>query len=46
VRQEEDGGWSVDFQSYTPAAAPEWRGYASVRALAVLRDNAMIDAPA
>jgi hypothetical protein len=35
--QEEDGGWSVDFQSYSPAAALEWRGYATVRALSVLR---------
>jgi hypothetical protein len=44
--QDEDGGWSVDFQSYSPAAALDWRGYATVRALSVLRDNAMIDAPA
>jgi hypothetical protein len=44
--QDEDGGWSVDFQSYSPAAALEWRGYATVRALSVLRDDAMIDAPA
>jgi hypothetical protein len=44
--QAEDGGWSVDFQSYSPAAALEWRGYATVRALSVLRVNAMIDAPA
>jgi hypothetical protein len=44
--QNEDGGWSVDFQSYSPAAALEWRGYATVRALAVLRDNAMTNAPA
>jgi hypothetical protein len=44
--QDEDGGWSVDFQSYSPAAALEWRGYATVRALSVLRDNAMFDAPA
>jgi len=44
--QLEDGGWTVDFQSYSPAAALEWRGYATVRALSVLRDNAMIDAPA
>jgi hypothetical protein len=40
--QGEDGGWSVDFQSYSPAAALEWRGYATVRALSVLRDNAML----
>jgi hypothetical protein len=42
--QEEDGGWSVDFQSYSPAAALQWRGYATVRALTVLRDNAMLAA--
>jgi len=46
AEQQDDGGWSVDFQSYSPAAALEWRGYATVRALSVLRDNAMIDAPA
>ena len=44
--QEEDGGWSVDFQTYSPAAALEWRGYATVRALAVLRQNATGDTPA
>jgi hypothetical protein len=43
--QEEDGGWSVDFQSYSSAAALEWRGYATVRALTILRDNVMIEAP-
>jgi hypothetical protein len=46
AEQSEDGGWSVDFQSYSPAAALEWRGYATVRALSVLRDNGIIDAPA
>jgi hypothetical protein len=44
--QREDGGWSVDFQSYSPAAALEWRGYATVRALSILRNNAIIDARA
>jgi hypothetical protein len=44
--QHEDGGWSVDFQSYSPAAALEWRGYATVRALSILRDNAVIDTAA
>jgi hypothetical protein len=33
-------------RSYSPASALEWRGYATVRALSVLRDNAVIDAPA
>jgi hypothetical protein len=41
--QREDGGWSVDFQSYSPAATLEWRGYATVRALSILRANAIID---
>jgi hypothetical protein len=39
AEQAEDGGWSVDFQSYSPAAALEWRGYATVRALSVLHVN-------
>lgn len=39
AEQEEDGGWSVDFQSYSPAGALEWGGYATVRALSILRAN-------
>lgn len=46
AEQKEDGGWSVDFQSYSPAAALEWRGYSTVRALSVLRHNSMDDASA
>jgi hypothetical protein len=41
AEQHEDGGWSVDFQSYSAAAALEWRGYATVRALSVLHANAI-----
>lgn len=37
--QSEDGGWQVDFTSYSPAASLEWRGHATVRAVAVLRAN-------
>jgi hypothetical protein len=37
--QQEDGGWRVDFRSYSPAAELEWRGYTTVRAAAILRDN-------
>jgi hypothetical protein len=37
--QQDDGGWRVDFGSYSPAAALEWRGHATVRALSVLRRN-------
>ena len=40
--QREDGGWEVDFASYSPAAAVEWRGYATVGALTVLRDNGVL----
>ncbi|HYH59531.1 MAG TPA: hypothetical protein VD790_09960 [Thermoleophilaceae bacterium] len=37
--QRDDGGWTVDFDSYSPQAALEWRGYATVSALDVLRSN-------
>ncbi len=40
--QQDDGGWRVDFASYSPAAALEWRGHATVRAISVLRANAVI----
>jgi hypothetical protein len=36
-QQQDDGGWRVDFRSYSPAAALEWRGYATVRAVSILR---------
>lgn len=34
--QEPDGGWTVDFPSVSPAASLEWRGYATVEAVAHL----------
>ncbi|WP_034274503.1 hypothetical protein [Actinospica robiniae] len=37
--QLEDGGWAVDFTSYSEAAALEWRGYATVGAVSILRAN-------
>lgn len=36
-QQQPDGGWPVEFPSYSPAAAAEWRGYATVQAIAILR---------
>ena len=36
-RQQPDGGWTVDFASSSPAAALEWRGYATVAAVIALR---------
>jgi hypothetical protein len=37
--QQDDGGWRVDFQNYSPAAELEWRGYMTVRAVAILTRN-------
>jgi hypothetical protein len=37
ARQQPDGGWTVDFESYSPAAALEWRGYATVAAVRALQ---------
>jgi hypothetical protein len=39
--QQDDGGWIVDFHSASPAGSLEWRGYATVRALDVLRGNGL-----
>ncbi|TDD38828.1 hypothetical protein E1287_04570 [Actinomadura sp. KC06] len=43
-RQEDDGGWRVDFASYSPAAELEWRGYATVAAVAILMRESGPDA--
>jgi hypothetical protein len=40
--QQPDGGWTVDFDSYSPAATLEWRGYRTVDALGLLRDNGVL----
>jgi hypothetical protein len=37
--QQDDGGWVVDFVSPSPAGAMDWRGFATVRAIDVLRRN-------
>jgi hypothetical protein len=37
--QRDDGGWTVDFQSYSPQAELEWRGYATVRAISLLSER-------
>jgi hypothetical protein len=39
VGQQPDGGWAVDFDSYSPAATLEWRGHRTVQALSLLRAN-------
>lgn len=37
AEQQDDGGWKVDFASYSPAAAMEWRGYVTVGAVTTLQ---------
>jgi hypothetical protein len=41
-QQRDDGGWEVDFASYSPAGSLEWRGHATVRALTILQQNSML----
>ncbi len=43
--QRDDGGWTVDFPSSSPAGALAWRGYMTVHALVVLRANGRLAAP-
>jgi len=40
--QQPDGGWRVDFASFSPAATLEWRGHRTVNALALLRANGVL----
>ena len=40
--QQPDGGWTVDFDSYSPAATLEWRGHRTVQALILLRANRLL----
>lgn len=37
--QLEDGGWTVDYLQISPAGSLDWRGYATVRAVDILRRN-------
>jgi hypothetical protein len=43
TRQQDDGGWTVDFASYSPAAAMEWRGYTTVAAILTLKHAGRLD---
>jgi hypothetical protein len=40
--QQPDGGWAVDFGSFSPAAGLEWRGHRTVQALLLLRANGVL----
>lgn len=35
--QQDDGGWRVNFEAWTPATGPEWRGWITVHRLATLK---------
>jgi hypothetical protein len=39
AEQRDDGGWDVDWKVFSPAAAVEWRGYVTVRAVTILKAN-------
>ena len=41
AQQQADGGWQVTFRAHSPAAALEWRGYATLQAIATLRGAAL-----
>jgi len=38
-QQQPDGGWEVTYPAYSPAAALEWRGYATVQSVTVLQNG-------
>jgi hypothetical protein len=40
--QQDDGGWPPEFESYSPAAALEWRGHLTVKALSLLKRNGLL----
>lgn len=42
-RQQDDGGWTVGFESYSPAAALDWRGNVTVKTLSILRANGRLE---
>ena len=39
AEQQDDGGWDVDWTHWSPAGGLEWRGWATVRAVRILRAN-------
>ena len=41
--QRPDGGWTVDYTVYSPAAALEWRSYATIQAITTLRGGVYPD---
>jgi hypothetical protein len=42
MAQHDDGGWDVDYLQISPVGKLDWRGFATVRAIDILRANAAI----
>jgi hypothetical protein len=42
AERHDDGGWDVDWQHWSPAGGLEWRGWATVRAVRILRANGRV----
>jgi hypothetical protein len=41
AQQQPDGGWTVDYTLYSPAAVLDWRGYATLQSLRILRGGTL-----
>ena len=41
----DDGGWTVDFLHWSPGQSVEWRGMATLGALATLHTHGRIELP-
>ena len=40
--QHDDGGWDVDYLQISPVGKLDWRGFATVRAIDILRRNGVV----
>jgi hypothetical protein len=43
AKQQDDGGWPITWEPPSVAAVSEWRGFVTLRALAVLDDYGRLD---
>jgi hypothetical protein len=41
--QQDDGGWPVEWATFSPASTLEWRGHLTVKALTILERNGRLD---
>ncbi len=37
--QRDDGGWTVEYQKFSPAGSLDWRGHVTIRAISILQAN-------